>query len=39
MNTDGLLDKLEQALKTEKGDLDRRVAIYNRIGCPGFGIP
>ena len=31
MNTDGLLDKLEQALKTEKGDLDRRVAIYNRI--------
>ena len=28
---DGLLAELECALKAEKGDLDRRVAVYNRI--------
>lgn len=28
---DGLLAELENALKTEKGNLDRRVAVYNRI--------
>ena len=31
MEIDGLLAELENALKTEKGDLDRRVAVYNRI--------
>ena len=31
MEIDGLLAELECALKAEKGDLDRRVAVYNRI--------
>ena len=31
MEIDGLLTELECALKAEKGDLDRRVAVYNRI--------
>ena len=31
MEIDGLLAELENALKTEKGNLDRRVAVYNRI--------